>query len=91
MTTTDAPARHVRTGLQRTRDIALTVMAVLVSVVCAVLLYVTIAAGSALSQLGRSPAVPAVPAVPAENFEPSPSATGSNGELCLPGENIPGC
>lgn len=46
------------TGLQKTRDVALTVMAVLVSVVCAFAIYVVIAAGSAIADLGDADPVP---------------------------------
>lgn len=88
MTTTDAPARHVRTGLQKTRDIALTVMAVMVSVVCALLLYFTAVAGSAIADLGRN----TVPNTPVENFEPGPVPTGSGGVPCYGEEPAPpGC
>jgi hypothetical protein len=45
-----------RSGLQKTRDVALTVMAVLVSIVCAFAIYVAIAAGSALAEMGADPA-----------------------------------
>jgi hypothetical protein len=73
-----------RTGLQKTRDIALTVMAVLVSVVCGVILYVTIAAGSALSELGKADPTPTF------NFD-EPVPTNSAGEECI-GEVPPeGC
>lgn len=46
--------------MQRTRDVALTIMAVLVSLVCAGILYVAFTAGSALSDLTNPDPEPSV-------------------------------
>lgn len=74
-----------RTVLQGTRDVALTVMAVLVSIVCAFMIYVAVAAGSALADLGNLDPTPTL----TENIQPVP--TNSAGEECV-GEVPPaGC
>lgn len=80
-------ARSARTVLQKIRDIALTVMAMLVSVLCAILLYVLFAAGSSLAELGDRATDPA----PTFNFDSDPVPTNSAGEECI-GEVVPaGC
>ncbi|BEL07842.1 hypothetical protein Q0Z83_060330 [Actinoplanes sichuanensis] len=82
-----------RTGLQKARDIALTVMAVLVSIVCLLLLYVGVAAGSALSDVSNrlSESTP----TPAFTFDtpavPDPVRTNADGVECIGEEAIPGC
>lgn len=70
-----------RTVLQNVRDVALTVMAVLVSLVCALVLYFAIAAGSALAELGDN--LDDDP-TPAEDFTSVPG----DGGACL-GPNPP--
>lgn len=80
-----ATLSDMRTGLEKTRDVLLAVMAVMVSVVCALMLYLAFTAGSALSELGRTDPAPAV----TENFEPVP--TNSAGEECVGEELPPGC
>lgn len=84
---TEAQARTVRTGLQKTRDVALTVMAVVVSIFCAVMLYFTVQAGAALSRLGDLSGI--TNQAPASNPDPIP--TGSNGEPCVGEVSQPGC
>jgi hypothetical protein len=54
MTELPSGARPRRTRLQKTRDIALTVMAVLVSVVCAIAIYLAVTDRSAISDVGTS-------------------------------------
>jgi len=68
------------------RDIALTVMAVLVSLVCVLVLYVAVSAGSALSKIGDD--ADPQPAV-SEQFEPDP--VNPTGEDCVGEEPPPGC
>jgi hypothetical protein len=75
--------------LGRIRDIALTVMAVLVSAVCVVALYVVFAAGSALAHLGDQVNNP-TPAV-TENFDPGAVPTNPAGQECVGEEPPPGC
>jgi hypothetical protein len=79
--------------LQKIRDVALTVMAVLVSLVCAVLLFLTVAAGSALSEIGNriSTPTPAATLDEPSHEEPLPLPTGDNGEPCIGEVPIPGC
>jgi hypothetical protein len=77
----------MRTGLQKVRDVALTVMAVLVSIVCAVAIYVAVAAGSALSDIGSN--TDPTPAATGEQFEPVP--TNPSGEDCIGEVPPPGC
>jgi hypothetical protein len=82
-----------RSGLQKIRDIALTVMAILVSILSLVLLYVIFAAGSALSDLGKNLGDSTTPA-PAITFDvPTQPAipTNSAGEECIGEVEIPGC
>jgi hypothetical protein len=65
-------------------------MAVMVSLVCAVLLYLTVAAGSALGELGNR-----IDPAPTATFdEPSyedPVPTNSAGEECIGEVPPPGC
>jgi hypothetical protein len=75
-----------RTGLQQVRDFLLCIMALLVSVVCALILYLALATGSAIHELRTREPVP-VPTFP--GIDPLP--TGKNGQPCL-GEELPaGC
>ena len=83
-TETPTPQRVSRTALQKTRDVLLSLMAVLVSLVCALVLYLAFTAGSALAELGHN----GDPAV-TQNFEPTP--TGPVGEECQAEVPPPGC
>lgn len=86
--TPNTPQR--RTGLQKTRDVALTVMAILVSLVSAVLLYTAIAAGSAIAELGKDDPTPA-PAINWDLPTEQPIPTNSAGEECIGEVEIEGC
>ncbi len=81
-----------RTMLQKVRDIALTIMAILVSITCALLLYVAFAAGSALSDLGNNLGDGSTPAPTFNLDQPAqPIPTNSLGEECIGEVEIPGC
>jgi len=75
--------------LAKIRDVALTVMAVLVSLVCVVILFVTFAAGSALSEIGDRLNNPTPE--PVATFDPGPVPTNSAGEECVGEIPPPGC
>jgi hypothetical protein len=85
----DLTTRRPRTVLQQIRDIALTIMATLVSIVCALIIYLVFAAGASLADLGNNSGDPA----PGFSFEPEPEVipTGSNGEPCIGEVPPPGC
>lgn len=72
----------MRSVLEKIRDVTLIVMAVLVSAVCVVVLFFTVAAGSAIAELGKPDPTPA----PAEVIP-----TNSAGEECVGEVPPPGC
>ncbi len=82
------PPSRPRSGLQRVRDVALTVMAVVVPLFVLFALYVSLSVGSFLAEMPDRWNEP----VPAPTFDfDEPVPTNSLGEECIGDEPPPGC